>query len=415
MKSKGTSFIVLILMCALTIGIACVAYFGLGSNDLLSFRSIKQGLDLSGGVHIVYEADQESVTKEEMNSAISLIQGRLNRKGYTEAEVAQQGEKRIVVDIPGVADAEEAISEIGQTAMLYFVDMDNNVLLSGAQIADARKDVADVKGNGVPEPYVVLKFNEEGKEKFAEATTANVGKPIAIVLDDETISSPVVNSPITDGEASITGNFTADEAEELASLIKAGSLPFKLNILEMNNVGARLGANALSTSLFAGAVGVVVVLLFMVLVYRMSGLAADLALIIYIGLEILVLSAFGVTLTLPGIAGIILSIGMAVDANIVIFERIREEIQKGKSLRSSIDVGFKSALPAILDGNITTLIAAGVLFYLGTGTIKGFAQTLMIGIVISMFTALVMTRIIVKSLVGIGLNNPKFYSTKKKI
>lgn len=415
MKSKGTSFIVLILMCALTIGIACVAYFGLGSNDLLSFTSIKQGLDLSGGVHIVYEADQQSVTKEEMNSAISLIQGRLNRKGYTEAEVAQQGEKRIVVDIPGVADAEEAISEIGQTAMLYFVDMNNNVLLSGAQIADARKDVADVKGNGVPEPYVVLKFNEEGKEKFAEATTANVGKPIAIVLDDETISSPVVNSPITDGEASITGNFTADEAEELASLIKAGSLPFKLSILEMKNVGARLGANALSTSLFAGAVGIVVVLLFMLLVYRMSGLAADLALIIYIGLEILVLSAFSVTLTLPGIAGIILSIGMAVDANIVIFERIREEIQKGKSLRSSIDLGFKSALPAILDGNITTLIAAGVLFYLGTGTIKGFAQTLMIGIVISMFTALVITRIIVKSLVGIGLNNPKFYSTKKKI
>ena len=392
-----------------------MAYFGLGSNDLLSFRSIKQGLDLSGGVHIVYEADQESVTKEEMNSAISLIQGRLNRKGYTEAEVAQQGEKRIVVDIPGVANAEEAISEIGQTAMLYFVDMNNNVLLSGAQIADARKDVADVKGNGVPEPYVVLKFNEEGKEKFAEATTANVGKPIAIVLDDETISSPVVNSPITDGEASITGSFTAEEAEELASLIKAGSLPFKLNILEMNNVGARLGANALSTSLFAGAVGIVVVLLFMLLVYRMSGLAADLALIIYIGLEILVLSAFSVTLTLPGIAGIILSIGMAVDANIVIFERIREEIQKGKSLRSSIDLGFKSALPAILDGNITTLIAAGVLFYLGTGTIKGFAQTLMIGIVISMFTALVITRIIVKSLVGIGLNNPKFYSTKKKI
>ena len=415
MKSKGTSFIVLILMCALTIGIAFVAYFGLGSNDLLSFRSIKQGLDLSGGVHIVYEADQESVTKEEMNSAISLIQGRLNRKGYTEAEVAQQGEKRIVVDIPGVANAEEAISEIGQTAMLYFVDMNNNVLLSGAQIADARKDVADVKGNGVPEPYVVLKFNEEGKEKFAEATTANVGKPIAIVLDDETISSPVVNSPITDGEASITGSFTAEEAEELASLIKAGSLPFKLNILEMNNVGARLGANALSTSLFAGAVGIVVVLLFMLLVYRMSGLAADLALIIYIGLEILVLSAFSVTLTLPGIAGIILSIGMAVDANIVIFERLREEIQKGKSLRSSIDLGFKSALPAILDGNITTLIAAGVLFYLGTGTIKGFAQTLMIGIVISMFTALVITRIIVKSLVGIGLNNPKFYSTKKKI
>ena len=183
----------------------------------------------------------------------------------------------------------------------------------------------------------------------------------------------------------------------------------------MNNVGARLGANALSTSLFAGAVGIVVVLLFMLLVYRMSGLAADLALIIYIGLEILVLSAFSVTLTLPGIAGIILSIGMAVDANIVIFERIREEIQKGKSLRSSIDLGFKSALPAILDGNITTLIAAGVLFYLGTGTIKGFAQTLMIGIVISMFTALVITRIIVKSLVGIGLNNPKFYSTKKKI
>lgn len=415
MKSKGKSIVALVIMIALAAGLAALSVFGIGENKTLSFRDIKQGLDLSGGVHIVYEADKETVTPEEMSSAISLIQGRLDRKGYTEAEVGKQGDKRISVDIPGVEDAEEAISEIGQTAMLYFVDESGKQLITGAEVADAVKNVGDVKNSGIPEPYVSLKFTEEGTKAFAEATGNNIGKPLAIVLDDEIISAPIVNSAITNGEAIISGNFTAEGAEELAALIRAGSLPFKLNILEMNNVGATLGANAMETSLFAGAVGIIIVLLFMLVVYRVSGLAADIALVIYIGLELIVLSALGVTLTLPGIAGIVLSIGMAVDANVVIFERVREEIQKGKTLRSAIDVGFKSALPAIVDGNITTLIAAGILFYLGTGTVKGFAQTLMIGIVISMFTALVITRIIVKSLVGMGINNPKLYAAKKNM
>ena len=234
-------------------------------------------------------------------------------------------------------------------------------------------------------------------------------------MDDSIISAPTVNSAITDGQAMITGSFTPESAEELAALIRAGSLPFNLNVLEMNHVGALLGANALQTSLFAGFIGILLVMAYMLLMYRMSGVAADIALIVYVAIELVVLSFFQVTLTLPGIAGIVLSIGMAVDANVIIFERIREELAVGRTLRSAIQGGFKSALPAIVDGNITTLIAAVILYWLGTGTVKGFAQTLMIGIVVSMFTALVITRIIMKALVGIGINYPTLYAAKKKL
>lgn len=383
-----------------------VRYFGISN--------IKQGLDLSGGVYIVYEAAKDSVTDDEMAAAVSLIRGRLDRKGYMEAEVARQGEKRIRVDIPGVEDAEQAINEIGQTAQLSFMDMNGQILLTGADVKTAKKEVGSQTQNGVAEPYVSLEFTEEGKEKFAKATSDNIGSVIAIVLDDAIISMPTVNTAITDGNAMITGGFTAVEAEDLAALIRAGSLPFNLDVIEMNNIGARLGADALETGLTAGVIGVILVLIFMLVVYRVSGLAADWALIIYISLDLLVLSAFGITLTLPGIAGIVLSIGMAVDANVIIFERIREELTMGKTLRSSVNSGFSKAFSAILDGNVTTLIAAVVLFWLGNGTIKGFAQTLMIGIILSMFTALVITRIIMKCFIGIGMNNPKLYGIKSK-
>ena len=411
---KGKGVFSLLLMLLIVAGLGYISYFGIGEEQKLSAWHIKQGLDLSGGVHIVYEADKETVTDAEMQSAVSLIQGRLDWNNWTEAEVAKEGEKRLRVDIPGVENAEEAISEIGQTAQLAFVDEAGQVLLTGDLVKNASKEVGATKQNGVAQPYVALEFNEEGKKLFAEATKNNVGKQIAIVLDDEVISAPVVNQEISDGNAMITGNFTAEEAERTAALIRAGSLPFNLNVLQMENVGARLGANALSAGLKAGVVGVILVLVFMLFMYRMLGFAADWALLIYIGLEMIALSLFNVTLTLPGIAGIVLSIGMAVDANVVIFERLKEELLMGKSLRAAVANGFSRALPAILDGNITTLIAAGVLFWLGTGTVKGFAQTLMIGIIISMFTALVITRFIVKGLIAVGINNPKYYGLRTK-
>ena len=412
MKGKGS--LMLFAMLLLVGVLAFLSYKGIGEEKLGSVWNIKQGLDLSGGVQILYEADKQTVTEEEMQAAVSLIQGRLDWNNWTEAEVAKEGQKRLKVDIPGVENAEEAISEIGQTAQLSFVDESGKVLLTGDMVADARKQVGQVSQSGVSQSYVSLEFTEEGKQLFAQATKDNIGKQIAIVLDDEVVSAPVVNAEITDGNAMITGNFTPEEAERTASLIRAGSLPFNLNVLKMENVGARLGAGALSTGLKAGIVGIALVLLFMLIVYKALGFAADWALAIYIGLELVALSIFDVTLTLPGIAGIVLSVGMAVDANVVIFERMKEELLEGHSLRASVHNGFSRALPAIIDGNVTTIIAAGVLFWLGTGTVKGFAQTLMIGIIISMFTAIFITRIILQGMIYIGINNPKFYGLHTK-
>lgn len=412
MKMKGRGMLLVMLVVA--VALSAISYKGIGSKKALSVHRIEQGLDLSGGVDIVYEADKETVTDAEMQAAISLLQGRLDWNGWTEAEVAREGDKRIRVQIPGVEDAEEAIQQIGQTAQLSFVDEDGNVLLTGDMVKDASKQVGATDANSPSQPYVALEFNEEGTERFAEATAANIGKPIYIVMDTEVISAPTVQAAITDGQAIISGSFTGEEAEQLASLIRAGSLPFNLNVMQMKNVGARLGADALSTGIHAGIVGIALVLVYMLFAYKLLGFAADWALVIYVGLELVVLSLFHVTLTLPGIAGIVLSVGMAVDANVVIFERVKEELVLGKTLRNALKIGFKRATPAIMDGNITTLIAAAVLFFLGSGTVKGFATTLMIGIVISMFTALVITRIIINGLMYAGVQNPKYYGLRLK-
>lgn len=412
MKTKGRFTLLLMLLVA--VGVGALVYFGIGQDKQFSVHNIEQGLDLSGGVDIVYEADRENVTDAEMAAAISLLQGRLDWNGWTEAEAAREGANRIRVQIPGVEDAEEAIQEIGQTAQLAFTDELGNILLTGDMVANATKQVGATSSNGASEPYVSLEFNEEGTRLFAEATKANIGKPIVIVMDEEVISAPTVQSVISDGKAMITGQFSGESAENLAALIRAGSLPFNLNVIQMKNVGARLGADALSTGITAGIAGISLVLVYMLLAYKLLGLAADWALLIYIGLDLLALSLFHVTLTLPGIAGIILSIGMAVDANVVIFERIKEELIGGKTLRSAVKTGFSRAVPAIVDGNVTTLIAAVVLFFLGSGTIRGFASTLMIGIVISMFTALVVTRVIVSGMIKAGLHNPKYYGIRVK-
>ncbi len=467
MKSKNKNVLLLFIIFIITGILFYVTYNGYGPGHRFSYRNIEKGLDLSGGVYIVYEAQEEtenlnnkeqstqeqtestenSSTEEsssseessseestkkqdekeknkdeaqslgeaswedKMASAISMIQQRLDRKGWTEANVYQEGDKRIRVEIPGIEDVETAVNEIGQTAKLSFVDITGQVVVKGEDVVNAKKQ-AYTDEFGQSQIVVNLEFNERGKEDFKKATEANIGQPILIMLDDQLISAPTVNSVIPDGKAVIQGDFDVDSAEELASLIRAGSLPFELEILEMNTIGATLGANALKTSIIGGIVGIALVLLFMILFYRAKGFAACLALFIYILLELLFLNGLNITLTLHGIAGIILSVGMAVDANVIIFERIREELAQGRTLKLAIDKGFSRAFPAILDSNITTLIAGGVLYWLGSGPIKGFAQTLMLGIVLSMFTALFVTKVIVKVMVDAGIKSPKLYGGK---
>ncbi len=407
---KAKNFFSLLIIIAVAVGMGCLVYFGAGSKNLFAVKNIRQGLDLRGGVSIIYQADKNNPTPEEMNSAKSLIQGRLDRKNFTEAEVATQGLNRIRVDIPGVDNAEEAVSEIGKTAQLTFRDEQNNVLLNGSEIKNATKQV--IQENNQTKIVVALEFTSAGQKLFEDATGKNVGKRILICLDNDIISMPTVQQKISGGNATITGDFTSQKAEELAALIRAGSLPFNLNVISLENVGAKLGADALESSLVAGIGGTLLVILFMLIFYKLLGFAADIALLIYVGIVLACLSLFGITLTLPGIAGIILSVGMAVDANVIIFERIKEELTNKKSMRASIKSGFSKAFSAIFDGNVTTLIAALVLYCFGSGPIKGFAQTLSLGIIVSMFTALVITRLIINNIVGLGLSNPKFFGVK---
>ncbi len=406
---KGSSSkLILVLIVLAAICFSVLSYIGIGSTHFLGVGGIRQGLDLKGGVSITYEAEKIGVTPAEMDSAISLIRRRLDRKNYTEAEVAKQGDNRIRVEIPGVENAEQAVSEIGKTALLTFKDEAGNVILTGADVKTATKQVRS--SQGAPTDIVVaLEFSDNGKALFEKATGENIGKKIIISLDEDLVSEPSVNEKITGGNAEIRGNFTAATAEELATQIREGSLPFKLTVMSVDTVGATLGVNALNTSAVAGVIGAVLVFIFMAIAYKLLGFAADLALVLYVSLLIVIVSVTKITLTLPGIAGIILSIGMAVDANVVIFERIKEELRSGRNIRSSVDAGFKRAFPAILDSNVTTLISAVVLFWLGTGPIKGFAQTLSIGILLSMFTALFITRQIVTNLVGAGIGNNKLY------
>ncbi len=325
----------------------------------------------------------------------------------------QEGDDRINIEIPGVTNANEILDELGKPGSLEFQTEDGATVVTGADISTATaRSIQNKMGN--TEYSVELSLNDEGKEKFAKATEENVGKTIAIIYDGEVISAPEVNEAIPDGSAHITGNFTFEEAENLASTIRIGGLKLELEELRSNVVGAQLGEQAISTSLKAGAIGLVLVFLFMVFAYYLPGFASSLALVIYTELVMIILNAFEVTLTLPGIAGIILSIGMAVDANVIIFARVKEEIALGKSVRNSLKTGFQKAMSAIVDGNVTTLIAAAVLWLRGSGTVKGFAQTLAIGIVVSMFTALVVTRLIIFAFYAVGLRDEKLYYHKTK-
>ena len=410
-KSRGIAgLIVTVLMIGLLVYTTAGGWGGSHSGPM---ENIKLGLDLAGGVSITYQTKEKNPSAEEMSDTIYKLQKRVEAYS-TEANVYQEGNNRISISIPGVSDANEILEELGQPGSLEFQTADGETVLTGSDIETAKAMSGQDKTTGATEYMVELQLNKQGQEKFTEATKENVGKEISIIYDGEVISSPTVNEAITVNTAYIDGMASYEEAEELASAIRIGGLSLELEELNSQVQGAQLGEEAISTSLVAGAVGLAVVILFMIVVYLLPGLAAGLALLIYTGLVLVLLNAFDITLSLPGIAGIILSIGMAVDANVIIFARVREEIASGKSVRNALKGGFHKALSAIIDGNVTTLIAAAVLCFTGSETVKGFAQTLALGIVVSMFTALVITRMIINSFYAVGIQNEKFYAKKIK-
>ena len=409
---KSKAAVILAVILAAFVGLAYYASLILSSTGIGEDMSIPLGLDLSGGVSITYQVVDENPSAEDMSDTIYKLQKRVDSYS-TEASVYQVGDDRITVEIPGVQDANQILEDLGNPGSLEFQMPDGTVFMTGDMVADAQAATqTDTYGN--KEYVVALKLTDEGAKIFGEVTSENIGKNLPIVYDGETISYPRVQTAITGGEAQITGMADFEEAETLATQIRIGSLSLQLSELESSVVGAQLGSQAISTSLKAGAIGLAIVMVFMIIMYAVPGIAASLALAIYTTLVIATLYLFEITLTLPGIAGIILGIGMAVDANVIVFARVREEIATGKSVQTSMKIGFQKAMSAILDGNITTLIASVVLMALGSGTVKGFAYTLMIGIILSLFTAMVVTRYILYSLYALGLKSEKLYGRAKE-
>ncbi|WP_270196407.1 protein translocase subunit SecD [Faecalimonas umbilicata] len=408
-KSRGVWSLIATTLLIVLLGFTTIVGFGKGKIG--SAKNITLGLDLAGGVSITYQAKDKNPTSEQMSDTIYKLQKRVEQYS-TEATVYQEGDDRINIEIPGVTDANKILDELGKPGSLVFQDSEGNVVLEGTDVKTASAKTTQDEMNN-KEYIVELILTKDGTDKFAKATAENLGKQIAIVYDGKTISNPVVQSEIDGGQAYIDGMASYEEAENLASTIRIGGLQLELEELRSNVVGAQLGEEAISTSLLAGAIGLAIVLVFMCIVYLLPGFASSIALIIYTGLTLILLNAFNITLTLPGIAGIVLSIGMAVDANVIIFARVREELAAGRAVKSALRIGFQKALSAIIDGNITTLIAALVLGLKGTGSVKGFAQTLALGVVVSMFTALFITRIIIFSLYAIGFRDVKFYGAKK--
>lgn len=437
-KNKG--IVVLLLTAIITVFLCYTAGIGLGPTGTGSAKNIKTGLDLSGGVSITYQAKDSNPSAEDMSDTVYKLQKRVEQYS-TEAQVYKEGSDRIAVEIPGVTDADEILNDLGKPGSLCFITMSDedgnenvsstgsgyvlarsmdeiresgSVVLEGTDVKDAQGGAFQSDKNSTREYAVSLTLTDEGKTKFAEATEANVGKQIAIIYDNQILSAPKVNEAITGGQAQITGMSDVEEAQNLASYIRIGSLSIELEELRSSVVAAQLGEEAISTSVMAGLIGLIIVIIFMIIVYRLPGLVAGIALILYTALVLITLNAFDITLTLPGIAGIILGIGMAVDANVIIYARIQEEIAAGNSVKASIKEGFSKAFSAIFDGNITTLIASLVLMWLGSGTVKGFAYTLALGIVVSMFTALVVSRFVMKALYAVGFHDEKFYGRAKE-
>lgn len=421
-KSIGKFAIVIIIIALL----AYIAAFGLqiGNTQIHKVfdkeNGIKRGIDLAGGSELVFEAADENVkvTDKDLDAAQEVLRTRLAAQGYTEAIVAKHGENRIKVEIPG-EDVENAEELLGKTAKLSFTDHEGTVVLEGEDVKGAKAEYGPVS-DGTNAYKVTLTFTSEGTKKFSEATgrISQLAKPnnvINIVLDNAVVSAPSVSTQITESECYIEGDFTDEEAKTLASQIQGGKLPFSLKLAESRTIGATLGEKALDNSLTAAAIGLILVMLFMIIMYRMCGFISCIALIGYVSIVALILGALRINLTLPGIAGVILTIGTAVDANVIIFERVKEELSNGKTIRASVDAGFHRAFTAILDSNVTTVIAAAVLYVFGTGTIQSFAVTLFIGTVVSMFTAIILTRFMLRQLMGFNLKNPKLYCAYKEV
>lgn len=445
-KNKG---ILSLVVTAILIGVlGFTAAVGWGNDHTGAAKNIKLGLDLAGGVSITYQVKDENPSESEMKDTIYKLQKRVEQYS-TESSVYQEGDDRINIEIPGVSNANEILDELGQPGSLYFIaqtgsdgtpnyqqvnatgdaakdyqltksleelEADGSLVLTGSDVKSAKAETMENQTTKAKENIVSLVFTKDGTKKFAEATTKayEAQESIGIYYDGSFVSVPNVNNAIKNGEAQITGSMSFEEADALASTIRIGGLKLELEELRSNVVGAQLGEQAISTSLKAGVIGLAIVFLFMIFVYYLPGLASGLALLIYTELVIVILNAFNVTLTLPGIAGIILGIGMAVDANVIIFARVKEEMDRGKSVRNALKTGFQKAMSAIVDGNVTTLIAAAVLWMKGSGTVKGFAQTLAIGIIVSMFTALVITRMIIYAFYAVGLRSEKLYYRPRK-
>lgn len=447
---KNKAIITLLVIVLILIGVTYVDMYGIDADGAGSASDIKLGLDLAGGVSITYQVvGEENPSATDMQDTISKLQQRVWNYS-TEANVYQEGTDRINIEIPGVTDANQILQELGRPGALYFIcqkgpdgtdnysqqmvgtgytyvlnktieqlQEEGSIVLEGTDVKDARGGSTTDQITNANSYVVQLVMTDEGKQKFADATRVAYGdgtnvQTIAIYYDGNFVSVPSVNTVITNGSAEITGMSSYEEAERIASTIRIGGLSLELEELHSKVVGAQLGVEAIDTSLKAGAIGFLIVVIFMIAVYFIAGLASGIALCLYVALVILLLNGFDMTLTLSGIAGIILSIGMAVDANVIIFARIREELALGKTVKSAIQAGFAKALSAIVDGNITTLIAAGVLLLLGPGTIKGFAQTLALGIVLSMFTALVVTKLILKAFYALGFKDVKWYGMAKE-
>lgn len=374
--------------------------------------NIRQGLDLQGGTHIVMQAEdtaQNQVTQEAMTQVINIMQKRINEMGLTEPIIQQEGSRRIIIELPGEKDPQKAIDTIGKTAVLEFKDEDGNVALTGEDLKTAKEQMGENKS-----PVVALEFTDEGGEKFARLTEANIGRHIGIYLDGEELTNPVVNEAITGGKAVITGQRTLDEAKDLAILLRSGALPVKVSVLEVRTVGPSLGQDSKDKSVTAFTIGLTLVVLFMLAMYRMAGFVADMALLVYVLILLGILYALHATLTLPSIAGVILSIGMAVDANVLIFERFKEEIAAGRVLRLAVQAGFKRAFTTIFDANMTVIITSAILFFLGSGTVKGFAFTLGLGVAVSMFTAITVSRTLLMLLIDASwIHNPWWFGGKK--
>ena len=415
---KARNIVILLVVILLIASLGFVVFHGvpIGVYDFEPIDGIQLGLDLTGGVSIVYEAADQSQEDLELKiqGAMGIFRNRLDSKGFTEATITRQGAAGIRVEVPinstsEISDPAEIVQFVGTPAKLEFIDPENNVVLLGSDISVAE---AVIDNSGA---YIVqFELTSEGTDKFADATAKWKGQVISIYLDGVPISRPTVNDVIASGSGSISGNFTAEEAVNLAMQIESGALPLELDILEQRTIESTLGDDALNKSILAGIIGLIILMIFMIVVYRLPGIMADIALTSYIVIVLFCISLFEIQLTLPGIAGIILGIGMAVDANVIIFERFKEEFRAGRTLRESLKFGYSKAATAIIDSNITTLIAAIVLAIFGTGSIKGFAFTLIISIVASLITALLISKGLLKLIIGICPNGKRLYVPIKK-